>query len=497
MKTTVPQPAKNEFQVQQLLEQYEPGIFVTDRYFKLLHWNQAALRFCNSPNDLYKDRDITKILQPAAAQSLQLWKQLKDFLDNKLNDENIIINGPGNKMLQLSCYLEEIPDYDSGSVIIIKVRELTGQLSQEQEQKTIYRQFINASPSPAWISDSEGHMLFMNELARKIWRVENGYQGKHFTELFQVTIAEEFLAGNRKVIETGEPFRAVNQSLREDGTMGFYMVHKYLLPLPGYIGIIAGQATEITEEKNNQEAVIKGLTEHKRLEAKLLQQQAEEQKRINLAMISAQDHERNELSKELHENVNQLLSSASILLSSVQGDEEAGNKQVLDKCQDYIQMVISEIRKISKTLNTSSIGDIGLREPIEDIVNNMRNALDMVVVLNFDDSLEKQLLPEEKILVYRIIQEQTNNIIKHADASQVEIAVYRQETNLHFYVRDNGKGFNPNTVKQGVGLINIRNRAEALHGSMNIESAERKGCLLEITVPLNRLILQERSGNKA
>ncbi len=84
-------------------------------------------------------------------------------------------------------------------------------------------------------------------------------------------------------------------------------------------------------------------------------------------MIAGQEYERNEISKELHDNVNQILSSAIILLSTAKGNGDEQD-QLLGKTSQYINLAIQEIRKISKSLNSSIIKEVGFIDPVEDII---------------------------------------------------------------------------------------------------------------------------------
>jgi PAS domain S-box-containing protein len=229
--------------------------------------------------------------------------------------------------------------------------------------------------------------------------------------------------------------------------------------------------------------VVHDITEKKALQAKLLRQKVQKQKDISRAIIAAQEHVCNELSKELHDNVNQLLAAAGIMLKCAQSKHPGDNHEYLNKGRGYVRLAIDEIRKISKSLNTSIIGDMGLVEPIRNIIYNMELNHPVKVRFDCDEMLEQQLYDEQKLMLYRIIQEQSNNIMKYAEASEVSIDIKRRGNSLQLVIQDNGKGFDIKKIKRGVGLSNIRNRVESFSGSLNIVSSHRSGCRLEINVP--------------
>jgi PAS domain S-box-containing protein len=229
---------------------------------------------------------------------------------------------------------------------------------------------------------------------------------------------------------------------------------------------------------------IQDLTEKRKLEAELEQQKEKERLRINQAMISGQEYERNEISKELHDNVNQILSSAMILLSTAKGhgDEQ---ENLLDKTSQYINLAIQEIRKISKSLNSSIIKEIGLIDPVDDIIKNMQLVRPMIVDFDCNPFLEDELSQDVLLMLYRIIQEQTNNIMRYAEAGYVKIAIELNTDHLTLLIQDNGKGFDVNKQPKGIGLLNILNRAESMGGTLTIESKPMGGCRLLVQIPVN------------
>ncbi|THU32065.1 PAS domain S-box protein [Niastella caeni] len=228
---------------------------------------------------------------------------------------------------------------------------------------------------------------------------------------------------------------------------------------------------------------IQDLTEKRKLEAELEQQKEKERLRIKQAMIAGQEYERNEISKELHDNVNQILSSAMILLSSSRQNPD-DQEYLIDKTTKYIDLAIQEIRKISKSLNSSIIKEIGFIDPVEDIIKNMQLVRPIEVTFHCDPFLEDELSHEVQLMLYRIIQEQTNNILRYAEASYVKIAIDKSNGWLSLLIMDNGKGFDVNQQTKGIGLLNIHNRAETLGGTMNIDSQPMRGCRLLVQVPL-------------
>jgi PAS domain S-box-containing protein len=228
---------------------------------------------------------------------------------------------------------------------------------------------------------------------------------------------------------------------------------------------------------------IRDLTEKKKLEQQLLQEQEQKHKAVSQAGIAAQEAERSNISRELHDNVNQLLMSAKLFMNSAKTDPEKAN-ELIDKATSYQVMAVEEIRKISKALNTSLVKMIGLSRSIDDIIINMKAFQQIETKFHYDAKLDKTLSEDQKLMIFRILQEQTNNIIKYADAKNVKITLKEANNQVFLSITDDGKGFDTSVVSKGIGFINIYSRVDAFGGEVKLISSPGNGCSLEIVFPL-------------
>ena len=228
---------------------------------------------------------------------------------------------------------------------------------------------------------------------------------------------------------------------------------------------------------------IRDLTEKKKLEQQLLQEQEQKHKAVSQAGISAQETERSNISRELHDNVNQLLMSAKLFMNSAQTDPQKANEHI-EKAITYQLMAVEEIRKLSKTLNTSLVKVIGLSRSIDDIIINMKAFQQIETRFQYDQKLDKLLSDDQKLMIFRILQEQTNNIIKYANAKNVLITLKEENSKISLSITDDGKGFDASVQSKGIGFINIYNRVDAFGGDMELISSPGNGCSLRINFPL-------------
>ena len=164
-------------------------------------------------------------------------------------------------------------------------------------------------------------------------------------------------------------------------------------------------------------------------------------------------------------------------------DKQQVNRHgLLDKSKEYINIVIHEIRLLSrqqvtpqKTINIKEL----IGELTQDLNMNTRAGTRFYCRIADNLSIDEDL----KLNIYRIVQEQINNILKYADATQATISINQASGNVFVSIIDNGKGFDTLLKRKGIGIANIINRIESYNGEVTIESSPGKGCKLEIRIP--------------
>jgi len=224
------------------------------------------------------------------------------------------------------------------------------------------------------------------------------------------------------------------------------------------------------------------INERKRFEQQLLEQEVNKQRLIAKATIEGQERERIEIGKELHDNINQVLTTSKLLLDLSLADPSQ-SQAMIQKSKENILHAINEIRRISKNLVPPSIGDLGLKTAVVELIETL--SLTTGIKMSFKTSGKVEQIPEsQKLSVFRIIQEQLNNVIRHADASSVSIVLKLRDKKISLQITDNGKGFDITDTRRGVGLTNILNRSEIFGGKLNLDTSPGKGCALSVSMPL-------------
>jgi signal transduction histidine kinase len=209
---------------------------------------------------------------------------------------------------------------------------------------------------------------------------------------------------------------------------------------------------------------------------------------ITEAVVEAKEMERSDLGKELHDNVNQLLGASMLYLDMARKDITNGEIYLIHS-SEYTFNAIQEIRKLTKGLMTDTIKDFGLCEAIEQIARDTMETYPVKIHCILDLALETSMSDKFKLNAFRIVQEQLNNILKHASASAIQIIMSCTKTEFTFSISDNGVGFN-NTRKlrlAGIGISNIIGRAEFYRGKARFITEPGKGCKLVVTFPTTAL----------
>lgn len=195
------------------------------------------------------------------------------------------------------------------------------------------------------------------------------------------------------------------------------------------------------------------------------------------------------ISKEIHDNVTQGLSLAKLNLNIIELDNQSESRLLVHKSTELITKALSDLNHLSKSLDSDLIESYGLIHATKYEIDRWRRLTKNEILLEVSGDL--QFLPSySELLIFRIIQESLNNIVKYAQAENIAIFMYYSSEILEISIKDDGIGFDPNLIlankKIGkmAGLKNMRQRAESLNGKLTIDSTPGVGTTLTIRIPL-------------
>lgn len=226
------------------------------------------------------------------------------------------------------------------------------------------------------------------------------------------------------------------------------------------------------------------LKQQRLLDAKLHRQQEENAK----AIIEAEENERTRIARDLHDGIGQQLSAAKLNLSGLKSVLEPTvnfNKDMLDNAIELVDESIHEIRTVSHNMMLDSLVKIGLITAVKNFINKLNNT-DKIKINIETFGIHQRLDNVIETVVFRILQELMNNIIKHADATEVSIQLIKHDNELSLLIDDNGNGFDTSKMNsfEGIGLKNILTRVNYINGKVFFDSFIGRGTTVTVEIPL-------------
>ena len=217
---------------------------------------------------------------------------------------------------------------------------------------------------------------------------------------------------------------------------------------------------------------------------KIAQQQAFEEE-LSKTQLEIQEQTLKNIGQELHDNVGQLLSVANMNLSILSMQISEDIKESFVETKDAVKESLSELRALSKSLNSDVIVNKGLQQSIENEVRRLNKLKLLKTTLEIKGNSEYYEDSKNSIILFRIIQEFISNTVKYSKATLLEIILDYKEDKLEIIASDNGKGFNVGEIEKGAGLLNMRNRATLINADYNLSSKIGKGVKLKLKYNYN------------
>ncbi len=226
------------------------------------------------------------------------------------------------------------------------------------------------------------------------------------------------------------------------------------------------------------------LQQAKKLQSEIMLQQDMATK----AVIEAEENERKRIAGDLHDGVGQIMSAAKMNLSSIESRLNFGNNEdkiAFEKIVNLVDESCKEVRTVSHNMMPNALLKSGLSSAVKEFIDKIDNRV--LKVNLYSEGLNERLDSNVETVLYRVIQECVNNVIKHSGANQLDISLIKDTDGIAATIEDNGKGFAvaEKAKADGIGLKNIKTRIEYLKGTVDFDSFPGKGTLVAIHVPLN------------
>lgn len=460
---------QSELKFRSLIENSSDLIVMASSEGNIFYGSPSAQKVFGYEEADYMGRHVCSFVHPDYLPAVgELLVNLMTHPDEMFTIDLKVFDKQGNErwVSGLASNMLNVPGINA---LVGNYRDITERKKAEEkvkESEYLYKSLFYKSPLPICVCNSETlQFAEVNEAAVQLY----GYSRKEF---MQMTAFDIMSPEDRNNLQHLMPRASHNNrppTLRKHFKKNNEAIFVELWAHPiNYKGSNAWLviANDITEKIELQNQLVEG---------KIKQQQE-----IAQAVIDAQENERETLGRELHDNISQVLTTARLYLNCAK-DSPSMQDAMIKKSADTISSAIEEIRRLSKSMIETFHKEVGLELSLNDLIENVLLTQQFSIDLQYNVPKEKELDDKLKMTIFRIVQEQLNNTIKHAAASQVFISILQKDRLLQVTIADDGKGFNTNKKRKGIGITNIISRTELFNGRVKIESAPGHGCRMQVS----------------
>lgn len=457
---------KQEANYRTIFNNANDGIIKINQGFKIIDSNKRMTHFLGFTKQEILSKNIIDIAEKSSSKFIKKQlsllikkKETKVIFENKLTKKNgqliickIYIKPIFNNEGEFDYFIAFLTNITKKKEAVLKTIELEHALDQSSHviYADIKGNIIHANQS---ITSFTGYKL--NELYGKSTKIFNS--GYHPKSVFKVLWS---------TILNGNVWKGELRNVRKNGTI--YWVFATIIPIKDINNEIAyfiAVQNEITSLKQSKDQQIKDV-------------------------IDAQEKEKENFAKELHDGLGQMLLASKMNLVAIKNDIVTLDKSSVEIYNTSLKLLtdsIQEARNVSHGLMSRALIHFGLNYAINDIINNI-NSIHNIRFEYFQNIDKERFETEIEKGLYRILQELISNIIKHSEATSAEIRIEKINDRLHINVKDNGVGLNANilnpTKPMGIGIKNIETRITYLSGVFKINNQYKNGTEITMVVPI-------------
>lgn len=206
------------------------------------------------------------------------------------------------------------------------------------------------------------------------------------------------------------------------------------------------------------------------------------------AQLEIQEQTFKNISQEVHDNIGQVLSLAKLNVTTMDVNDTGSLKEKIGNSKQLLTKAIQDLRDLSKSLNTDYVKEMGLLKSVEYELDLLRKSAAVETSLDVNGRYFR-LKPQEELIIFRIVQEIINNIIKHAEAKTIAVAIHYDPVLFKLDIVDDGKGFDASTVGSkdisGIGIKNMHNRTNMIGATFDLQTTPGNGTSVTLTLPIS------------
>jgi PAS domain S-box-containing protein len=361
-------------------------------------------------------------------------------------------------------------------IMLLVVVLMTSAMDRTRKQRALLDELFEQAPQAVALTLVDGGIVRVNrEFTRMFGYRSEETIGRRLADLITPDASQPEEERYAKAVAQGQRVQGEGVRQSKDGSRLDVAMLRVPVSMPGGEIEVYAIYRDISDAKVAEEA---------------LRQSAERLQSLSRRLVEIQESERRELSRELHDRIGQNLTALKINLDIVSSELTEAIKTTLGpRMHDSLELIDATVRSVEEVmaeLRPPMLDDHGLLAALRWIAGQFSRRTGIPAAVQGPTGLAR-LAPEIEIGLYRIVQEALTNVTKHARANHVTISLSVQEQQLELVVADDGTGFDPSTVSSrggagGWGLITMRERAEAIGGTLTIESAPTRGTRLIVII---------------
>lgn len=447
-----------------------PGIFyLCDSEGRFLRWNKNFERISGYTAEEISKMSPAYFFNPKGRDSIQKYIEQSiatgfgqietTFITRDSKKIPYFFTSMAIRMDHTDCLICVGLDISASKQSEKEIREGLLNLVKSEEK---YRTFLQRITDGFIAFDNNFCFSYMNKQAGQFLGKEPEEMiGKNVWELFPAAVGSA-------------TFEALNKAITEQ---------QYVTNIDYFPPLDLWQENHIYPSPDGLSVFVRDITERKKLELKLQQQERQEQLNLMSVALDAQEKERNAIGQELHDNVNQILVGTKLLLQVIKNKPEKLEK-FISICIDNLGSAVVENRKIAHEMVSPNLADGTFVEYLSSLGQSMLNSAGLQTNFNTENFSEDKLKEDQKLTAYRVAQEQCSNIVKYAKATEVIFTLSTSNDTFTMRIVDDGVGADLSKTSGGLGLRNFVNRLTVHGGKVHIATSPAKGFAVEIEMPL-------------
>ncbi|MBL0358690.1 MAG: PAS domain S-box protein [Chitinophagaceae bacterium] len=457
---------KEENSYKELVEEAADGIFLFDQQGGFVSVNSTGCSMLGYSKDELSKLNLADIIPVVYTGKLPVnMEKLKD--GNAMLVERQFVKSDGTVFFaEVSARLAS-----NGNIQAI-VRDITERKQTEQKQvKTLERHHMltEATTDTIWDWDIVNNKMFYNEGITKLLGYEVS-EIKNLSNWWKKNIHPDDFERVCKTVD--EVFKIKKHNS--------HLTYRFKCADDSYKFIYDRWLT-IFDKYGRPErmvGVMQDVTRHK-----------DEDVRISKLIIETQESERRLIGTELHDNVNQILTGCLLNLAMIKSATPERATQLAETSREYILTAIGELRNLTHRLVPANKCGVSATELFEDLILSMNIHRQFKINTHFEQLKTITIGDEIQLNLYRMLQEQLTNIVKYSRATTIDISICVRNNNIVMRIYDNGKGFDAQLVRMGIGLSNIKHRIQLLDGEFVLNTSEGNGCEIIAAIPVNKQVI--------